>query len=42
VAMLSSADVASFVRVMPVRLARADVAAVADYVQAAERQHARR
>jgi mono/diheme cytochrome c family protein len=42
VAMLSSADVASFVRVMPVRLARADVAAVADYVHAAERQYARR
>jgi mono/diheme cytochrome c family protein len=33
---LSAPIIASFVRVMPVRLSRADVAAVAAYVHAAE------
>jgi mono/diheme cytochrome c family protein len=36
IARLSVRDLESFVRVMPVRLTRADVAAVAAYVHAAE------
>jgi len=35
IARLSAADVASFVRVMPVHLSPADVTAVSDYVHAA-------
>jgi mono/diheme cytochrome c family protein len=37
IATLSAADIASFVRVMPVHLSRADVRAVSAYVHAATR-----
>ena len=42
VAKLSARDIASFVRIMPVRLSRADVEAVSAYVHAAAAGSARR